>query len=219
MVRTLLFGGSFNPIHLGHLRLAIEALEQHGFAEVWLLPNGTPPHREAYATPAQHRLEMTRLACAPDSRLQVCDYELRRSETSYTVDTVRALKRLHPGRRFSFLTGMDAASDSPWKDFAGLLGELELFLAAERPGYSFQALLGRWSPATVDERTAARVLRALDVPLHELSSRLIRQRVAQGRSALGWLPESVRSYMEEHRLYLPGQPAPPSPGRVGEKSG
>jgi len=196
MSRILLFGGSFNPIHHGHLRLAVEALEQFNFDRVWLMPSGTPPHRQAYQVLAQQRLRMLELAAEQHPRLEVCSYELESAQTNYTVDTVAGLRSLWPEVQFSFLTGMDVVYDHVWKDFGDLLGHLELFLVASRPGYDFERLLQKLEATQHRER-----LRWLQVPLHEVSSSMIRQRLSQGRSIHFWVPEAVRVYAEEQGIY------------------
>lgn len=201
MTRTVIFGGSFNPLHNGHLRIAVEALESYAFDEVWLLPSGTPPHRQRYAVSGDVRLHMVELACLTHPQLRACDYEIRRGEPSYSVDTVRALRALHPDRSFSFLTGIDAVMDYAWKDFGVLLGQLELFLTASRPGYRFEALAEKYRDYPHADR-----LRHLPVPLHEVSSSLIRERLAQGRSIAYWVPDNVLRYIEERQLYRGSTP-------------
>lgn len=195
-MRTLIFGGSFNPVHHGHLRLAVEALETHGFDEAWLMPGGTPPHRAAYGIDPQHRLEMVRLASLSHPRIQPCAFEVLSKDVTYSVDTVRHLREQHPNRQFSFLTGIDAVYDYRWKNLDKLLGDLEFFLAASRPGYDFSRLLDKLADLQHRDRMAH-----LDVPLHEVSSSLIRARLQAGRSIVYWVPEAVREYIEHHQLY------------------
>lgn len=197
MAHILLFGGSFNPVHNGHLRLAVEALEQKGFDKVWLMPSGTPPHRQAYAQLPQHRLEMLKLACQGHPQLEVCDYELTSARKNYSLDTVRALKARCPHDRFSFLTGVDVLYDYEWRGFGELLGELESLVVAGRPGYSFAKLLEKLAGTPHLERMVE-----LPVPLHEVSSSLIRQRLAAGRSIHFWVPEPVRVYVEAQGIYV-----------------
>lgn len=196
MTHILLFGGSFNPVHNGHLRLAVEALEQLQFDRVWLLPSGTPPHRDAYAQRPEQRLEMLRLACQSHPQLEVCDYEITSGRRNYSVDTVQALKGLWADCRFSFLTGVDVVYDYEWRGFDQLLTELETFVVAGRPGYSFARLLEKLAGLPHLDR-----MRELPVPLHEVSSSLIRERLSAGRSIHFWVPEAVRVYAETHGIY------------------
>lgn len=197
MSSILLMGGSFNPIHNGHLRIALEGLEYLGYERVWLLPNGLPPHRLAYEIKAEHRLAMLEQVCAADAaRFELCRFEVDRCEVSYTVDTVAALRATYPQHRFAFVTGMDAVYDYRWKEFDHLLGQLEAFLVASRPGYDFQALLERLSDVSNRDR-----IRPLTVPLHEVSSSLIRERLRQGRSIRYWVPDCVEAYLAREALY------------------
>lgn len=196
MARILLFGGSFNPVHHGHLRLAVEALEQHAFDKVWLLPSGTPPHRQAYSQDPEHRARMLELALADHPRLEVCRFELESKEVNYTYATVSALAELWPEHRFSFLTGLDVVYDHKWRNFEQLLDKVEHFLVASRPGYEFTRLL--------EKLTGTRhltKLSELQVPLHQVSSSLIRERLQQGRSIHYWVPEPVRVYIENQGIY------------------
>lgn len=196
VARVLLFGGSFNPVHFGHLRLAVEAGEQHSFDSIWFLPSGTPPHRMAYTEPSEHRLGMLQLACSDHPKFSLCRLEVDSQTTNYTVETVALLQAQFPQHRFSFLTGMDVVYEHRWKDFNRLLKQLEVFLVASRPGYDFEALRQRLHPLTLAEN-----LQELQVPLHALSSSLIRQRIQQGRSVDFWLPPRVLGYIRENGLY------------------
>ena len=96
-MRIGIFGGSFNPVHNGHIRLAVTAAEEYGLDKVYLVPSRVSPHRSSdeYAS-GEDRTEMLRLACAADSRLEVCDYELRTDRVSYTVYTVEYFRSLYP---------------------------------------------------------------------------------------------------------------------------
>ena len=196
MARVLLFGGSFNPVHNGHLRLAVEALEQVGFDQVWLVPSGTPPHRQAYTQEPEHRARMLELAVADHPQLQVCRHELDSHEVNYTYQTVCQLAARWPEHRFSFLTGLDVVYDYRWRNFEELLEALEHFLVASRPGYEFGLLL--------EKLTGTRhltKLSELQVPLHQVSSSLIRERLQQKRSIHYWVPEPVRVYIENQGIY------------------
>lgn len=196
MARILLFGGSFNPVHHGHLRLAIEALEQFAFDRVWLLPSGTPPHRQAYAQEPEHRARMLELACQGHTGLEVCRYELDSTGVNYSYETVLNLSRQWPQHRFSFLTGLDVVYDYKWRNFDGLLELVEHFLVAGRPGYDFVRLLEKLTGTPHLTK-----LSELKVPLHQVSSSLIRERLQQGRSIHFWLPETVRVYIENQGIY------------------
>lgn len=202
MARVLLFGGSFNPIHHGHLRLAVEALEQHGFEQVWLLPSGIPPHRQAYQEESKDRLHMLELAVAQHPLLQVCRYELERGGVNYTYETVTQLECVWPEHRFSFLTGMDVVYNHRWRNFSELLEKLERFLVGSRPGFEFHQLLDKLNGTPHLEK-----LEELKVPMHQVSSSTIRERVQQARSIHYWVPEAVRVYIEQQGIYRQRGPA------------
>lgn len=196
MARVLLFGGSFNPVHHGHLRLAVEALEQFSFDQVWLVPSGTPPHRQAYAQEPEHRAHMLELAVADHPQMAVCRHELDSSGINFSYNTVCQLAELWPEHRFSFLTGLDVVYDYKWRNFEELLERLDHFLVASRPGYEFSQLL--------EKLTGTRhltKLSELQVPLHQVSSSLIRERLRQKRSIHYWVPEPVRVYIENQGIY------------------
>ena len=182
-----LFGGTFNPIHHGHLIMAQEALLQADLDQVWLLPNARPPHKEAAAVGSAERLEMTRLAAAKHERLVVCPVELERQGPSYTYETVEILKARHPDYQFSFITGVDAVLKYEWKRFDHLLSLLNRFLVAARPGYD-------------DSRLPAG-LSVFNVPLIEISSTAIRNRVQSGQPITFWVPKPVEEYILKNRLY------------------
>ena len=196
MTRVLLFGGSFNPVHHGHLRLAVEALEQYSFDRVWLLPSGTPPHRLAYGQDPQHRAHMLELAVAEQDQLEICRYEIESTVVNYTFETVRQLENLWPAHRFSFLTGLDVVYDYRWRNFEELLERVEHFLVASRPGYEFPQLMEKLKGTQHLDKISE-----LKVPLHQVSSSLIRERIQAGRSIHYWLPNSVRVYIESQGIY------------------
>ena len=196
MTRVLLFGGSFNPVHHGHLRLAVEALEQFSFDRVWLLPSGNPPHRQAYGQEPEQRAHMLELAVAGQDRLEICRYEIESSGVNYTFETLSQLSRLWPDHRFSFLTGLDVVYDYRWRNFEQLLELVEHFLVASRPGYEFSQLLEKLAGTESLDK-----IKELKVPLHQVSSSLIRERIQAGRSIHYWLPDPVRVYIESQGIY------------------
>lgn len=141
-MRLGLYGGAFNPIHRCHLVVAEAANTRLGLDRVLFIPTGDPPHKPpSEFTPAAHRLEMVRLAIAPHPHFQVSDIETRRPAKSYTIDTVRELRTIHPaGTRFTFIVGLDAFTDiASWREPERLL-ELCEFAVVSRPGFLFKSL-------------------------------------------------------------------------------
>ena len=137
-----ILGGTFNPIHLGHLHLAHEVRSKLDLDEIWFIPTGTPPHKtdEELASPAD-RFEMVRLGISGHPFFKISDIELKRVEKSYSIDTVRAFKKTYPRDEFFFMIGLDAFMDIPsWKESAALLQSVH-FIVVSRPGYHFMDLV------------------------------------------------------------------------------
>lgn len=203
---TAIFGGTFDPVHVGHLNLARQLLERRGLAQFVFVPAARPPHKQDQAiAPAAARLAMLELALAGEPRFFVSDFELRRRRLSYTVDTAT-----HFGRRFGdrlfLVIGADSLRDLHcWHASARLVSTFNL-LVYPRPGYPLPAaadLAARFGAAN-----AARLLAAV-VPGTEVdvSSTEIRARLAAGKSVNGLLPPPVIEYIQAQRLYgAPGAP-------------
>lgn len=214
-----LLGGTFNPIHNGHVAIAHQAREALALDRVVLIPTGDPPHKpHENLAAAKDRFEMVRLAIASDPSLSISDVEVRRSGKSYTIDTIRLLQQEYgPEARLFFLIGLDAFLEFPtWRDPATLL-TLCSFVVLSRPGLSFQALSGLplippIPQASLVELDAGRSLR-LDVPVgaqsliclrlppNSVSASDIRARIAQGAPTANLLPPVVESYILQHHIY------------------
>lgn len=190
--RIGLFGGTFDPIHIGHLVAAEQVRDQLNLAQVWFLPAPDPPHKNGQTvTAANHRMQMVKRATANHPHFYVSRVEFERSGSSYTVDTMAALRKRHPQYAFYFIIGMDMVQDLPnWHRIEQLVQETE-FIGLARPGYDKPSLA---------EPIARRVQYA-EMPLLEISATAIRERVKEGRSIRYLVPESVRNYIEEHHLY------------------
>ena len=182
-----LFGGSFDPVHLGHLVVADAAAELLG-ASVRLMPAREQPFKRgaAAATPAQ-RTAMLELAVSGNPRLTVERIELELPAPSYTVRTLRALALREPGNRFTLLLGTDAARELPaWHEAAALPGLADIVVFG-RPGCPLPANLP--------------IQRVIDVPAIGISATDVRRRVAAGRSIRYLVPDGVREYIAAHGLY------------------
>jgi len=193
------FGGTFDPVHLGHLLVAEEAREQLGLERLLLLPARDPWLRGREATPAHHRLAMLRLAVADYPAFEVCTLEMERSGPSYTTDTLEELHHLHgPDVQVFFLIGWDALRELPrWHEPARVLSLCTL-VALTRP-----AADEPWAELETALPGAGAHIQRLEVPLIEISGTTVRQRVAQGRSIRYWVPEPVRQYILANGLYRP----------------
>lgn len=202
--RLGVMGGTFDPIHYGHLVAAEAAAEEFGLDQVIFVPAGQPPHKQPGAvSEARHRYLMTVLATVPNPRFTVSRVDINRPGPSYTVDTLRELHaRFGPGVELYFITGADAMLQIlKWKD-AEALFSLCHFIAATRPGFRLSRLETVLGP--VMEKYRSRI-HPLKVPALAISSTDIRQRVRSGRSVRYLLPDAVMHYIEKSGLYRDGR--------------
>ncbi len=207
------FGGTFDPVHYGHLRPLLELQEQLGLAEVRLIPCHIPPHRGIPGATAAERLAMLQLALQEAPGLVIDERELQRDGPSYTVDTLRSLRQeLGERQPLVLMMGMDAFLGLPsWYDWQAL-SALAHIAVAHRPGYRLDeagvdaelaALLARCrseDPAELRRTAAGRII-FKSVTQLEISATDIRRRVASGTSIRFLLPEAVRRFIEQQHLY------------------
>ncbi|WP_027338627.1 nicotinate-nucleotide adenylyltransferase [Halonatronum saccharophilum] len=191
-----IMGGTFDPIHNGHLLTAQCAAYQHNLEKVIFVPSGNPPHKtEKKITDAQERYVMALLATMSNPIFDVSRIEIDREGLSYTVDTVREFKKIYPDRKIYFITGADAILEIfTWKNPEKLLEETE-FIAASRPGYCLSQL-GQKIYDSYRE-----TIHPLQIPGLAISSTDIRARVEEGRPIKYQLPESIEAYIKKHNLY------------------
>jgi nicotinate-nucleotide adenylyltransferase len=200
MARVGLLGGTFNPPHLGHLVCAQEAHCALGLDRVLLVPAREPPHKAVEHDPGvEHRIAMCEAAVAGDPRLAVSLVDARRDGPAYTVDTLRELHAHAPGDELTFIVGGDMAHSLPtWREPEALL-ELAMLAVAERAGASRAGILERVSRL----RGAADRLHFFDMPRIDVSSSLIRARLAADRPVRYLVPDAVAAYIEREGLYAP----------------
>ncbi len=189
--RVGVLGGTFDPIHLGHLAAASEVHFALSLDTVVVVPTAEQPFKEGLeVTPADHRVAMARLAVAADPRLEVSTVDVDRGAPTYTVDTLNDLRAARPDAAWFFITGADAlARLGEWKDAEGLW-DLATFVGVTRPGYAFGPL---------DPR-----VRLVEVPGLAVSSTDIRRRVRVGEPFRYLVPDAVADYIVEHHLYRGG---------------
>ncbi|MBC2595065.1 nicotinate (nicotinamide) nucleotide adenylyltransferase [Ruficoccus amylovorans] len=185
-------GGSFDPVHYGHLLIAQDAQEQLALDRVYFVPSPhTPLRDEAPSVDSVHRVAMLDLALQGDERLQVEECEIRLPEPSYTVDTLTRLRRKHADARLFWIVGADhVAKFARWHEPQRLL-ELAEIIVVSRPGDEL---------AVPEGFPSERFHLVLGHPFAVCSSE-IRQRFADGKSARFFLPPTVEAYIETHRLY------------------
>lgn len=203
------FGGTFDPVHYGHLRAAIEAREKLGLKDFRMLPAGTPPHRSNTFAAAEHRLAMLKLALSHQNDLTLDGREVSRGGASYMVDTLAELHLDAPGARLLLMIGQDAANSlDQWHDWRTLF-ELSHVVILRRPEskhvYS-DALLEQVESRTVMDpaeliSAPSGLVMPLEVTQLAISSTDIRRRIRLGLSPRYLLPETVISYIREHGLY------------------
>lgn len=196
--RIGVFGGTFNPIHMGHLMIAEFATEAFGLETTIFVPTGSPPHKGVAIASAADRYQMTALAILDNPRFTISDIEIQRSGVSYTVDTIRELKRQYPkGTEFYFICGTDSIQDLPnWKFNRELL-EQAYFIGATRPdGSDFIGNIIDYFGALGKEK-----IHLLEVPELALSATVLRERLKAGQSVRYIVPDVVIRYIEEHSLY------------------
>jgi nicotinate-nucleotide adenylyltransferase len=213
-----LLGGTFDPVHYAHLRLADEALEHLGLARVRWIPSGSPGHRAAPRTPGRHRLEMVRIAVRDEPRFEVDDAEAGSATPCFTIDTLHRLRgEVGPEVPLVFIIGADQLhAFHTWRAWRELLA-IAHFAVGERPGFAVdrQALPAEvgaeyaqraGTPAALAAAPAGRIV---PFPMTQLgiSASELRRRLASGRSARYLLPPEVLAYIRANRLYREDQPA------------
>jgi nicotinate-nucleotide adenylyltransferase len=196
-----IFGGTFNPIHTGHLVVAQDALEALRLDSVMFLPCANPPHKSPESlAPASQRLQMIRAAIKGDDRFSVSDIEIKRGGKSYSVDTVRELRRRHPRTDWFFIIGSDSFKDlHGWREIE-TLSRLCEFVVVARPTFDMRKMTaGRIG---LDAATFKRVSRhQLRAHLVDISSTEIRERVRAGKSIRYLVPPAVAAHIKKNSLY------------------
>ena len=207
------FGGSFNPIHFGHLRIAEEVREGLGPDKVIFIPAAAPPHKpDEPLSPAHSRLEMVELAIADNPGFEASNMEIRRGGLSFTIETVRELKKADPALKISLILGDDSFNGiSTWCEYEALL-EMVHLIVVPRPGYGMKKIgealpveLARkfWYDASTGSylNSFGTSVRYFDTTLMDISSSGIRAWIKEGGSVRYLLPEKVIEYIAEKGLY------------------
>jgi nicotinate-nucleotide adenylyltransferase len=181
-------GGTFNPVHLGHLVLAEQAREALRLEKIIFIPSGHPPHKKASGlAPARQRYQMAALAVKGNPYFEVSDLEISRGGISYSIETVKELKSVYCRAKLYFIVGSDFLKEAfSWKNIDSL-GKISKFAVAARPGYSFTKLPANMQGIRVD---------ALDI-----SATDIRKRIKLEKSIRYLVPEEVRKYILKKKLY------------------
>ncbi|MGI2258716.1 nicotinate-nucleotide adenylyltransferase [Shewanella sp. GXUN23E] len=203
-----LLGGTFDPIHFGHIKPALEVKQQLGLDEVWLMPNAIPPHKASSITDAAHRLAMVQAVCDTTPGLKLCDIELQLAADgapSYSVTTLTELRQRFPLCDFVFLMGMDSLQNLPsWHAWQQLL-TLCQFAVCTRPGWQpdraqLPKVINQAIVAQLTQGIAGQI-QLLDVTPRPCSSTAIRQAMKIGNLPADMLPKEVLDYIRLHGLY------------------
>ncbi|MCE5195130.1 MAG: nicotinate-nucleotide adenylyltransferase [Nitrospiraceae bacterium] len=212
-----ILGGTFNPIHIGHLRAAEEVLEKLKLNFVIFMPSGSPPLKNNGLADAKHRYKMTRLATFRNRNFKISDIEYKKKSISYSVNTLKHLYRLYPDASFYFILGIDAFLEIPkwWKPKELL--KLTNFVVISRPPFKFSDLssfpfskisesvlkkieTGKTGIYRTKLKTNRDVILLKLTPL-EISSTVIRKLIKEGKTAKYLLPEEVESYIISNKIY------------------
>jgi nicotinate-nucleotide adenylyltransferase len=199
-MRLGLYGGTFDPIHLGHLILAEQCREACGLDRVWLIATGSPPHKPGGRTAVAHRLEMVRIAIAGYPAFAASDIEAKRPGPHYSVETLEAIRSDHPDDDLFFLIGADSLADLPmWRE-PERIAQLATIVVVNRPG------IEEVDPTQLpDFGPGSHPLAWVSIPPVGIASSDLRRRLAEGRSIRYMVPRGVEAYIEAHGLYR--QPA------------
>jgi nicotinate-nucleotide adenylyltransferase len=207
--RVGIMGGTFDPIHCGHLDAASAAATALSLTELLVVTSNVPPHRASPAASSYHRFAMVALAVAGHAGWQASDIELREAGRSFTSSTLQKLHALGyaPGELF-FIIGADAFADiMSWVDYPAIL-DYASFAVVARPGHRvgdlaqrLPTLAGRIVRPPLDSSRREMSIVLLDAPTADVSSTAIRERRARGESIAGLVPDSVRQHIEQHELY------------------
>jgi nicotinate-nucleotide adenylyltransferase len=205
-------GGSFDPVHIGHLRVAIEARDLLQVDQLRLIPCGQPAHRDKSIATAAQRLHMLELAVADEQALMVDDREIRKNRLSYSVDTLTDLRAESGQQPICLIIGADAYQQlNTWHQWKRLF-DLAHLVVVQRPGYTittssnvaeYTAQRSTENPEQLTKQSAGSVY-FLQIPALEISSTRIRTLVSEGKSIRYLVPDSVNRWMQQHRVYQTG---------------
>lgn len=195
-----IMGGTFDPIHNGHLLLGEQAYQEYGLDRIWYMPSGQPPHKKDHnVTDSRIRLEMTRLAMVGREGFSCSDFEVMRSGNTYTSQTLKMLHQMYPGHTFYFIIGADSLYEIEyWHEPQKVLAQA-VILAAVRDYESADRSIENQIAYLKDKyRADVRMLHCREI---DISSAELRRMTALGESIEAFVPESVARYIQEHHLY------------------
>ncbi len=194
-----IMGGTFDPIHIGHLIIAEEARVLLKLEEVIFIPTGNPPHKKiSNVTDSLHRYRMTKLAIEDNPYFSISPIEIERKGTTYTIDTINKLKETFNNTEFFFIIGGDSIINiDKWKDYKQLLQNCK-FIVAKRKGIPCKEIEEKIEEIN---RVYGKTIYEIPVPYIDISSTKIRTKVIENKSIKYYVPVSVENYIVENKLY------------------
>ncbi|QYJ87051.1 nicotinate-nucleotide adenylyltransferase [Shewanella mesophila] len=208
-----ILGGTFDPIHFGHINPLLEVYQALDLDQIWLMPNHIPPHKQQPNSSTKHRLAMANLVCEQYPQLVLCDIEAKRDTPSYSVATLEALRKTHPKDHLLFIMGMDSFVNLPsWYQWQRLLTLCHI-VVCQRPGWQvadnplMQQLLekhagDKHSLATAElNQEYSGIIFTVDITEQPYSSTDIRAQLASNKLTDDAMPEVISTYITEHGLY------------------
>lgn len=201
-----ILGGTFDPIHLGHLIVAELVREHLGLDQIIFVPNGNPPHKDQVRTTAQQRLKMVSLAIEGNDCFSVSDFEIEKKEKAYTIDTIKHFRLIYPNQKLFFIIGGDClAGIRNWYKFAELINICQFAVFPRMTDkkslsdISLESEFKDWQIKNPD--LPAEKFLFVDVPLIQLSSTYLREKIEKGKTIRYLLPEKVEKYINKNNLY------------------
>jgi nicotinate-nucleotide adenylyltransferase len=198
-LKKAIFGGTFDPIHIGHIHIAYEALYNLHLDKIIFMPAGNPPHkRNKNITDAQIRYDLVKRAIESETQFEISNYEINKSENSYTYETVEIFSELQPNIEWYFLIGVDSLMDlDNWKNVERILNNCKL-VVYNRAGFTAQEVFVQKSYL---EKKFNKKIIYIDMPIIDISSTNIRSNIKAGRKVNYLLPRGVEEIIHEHNLY------------------
>lgn len=195
MYKIGVFGGSFNPIHNGHVNIAVKAKEELKLDKMLIMPTGTSPHKEKAAVSFDNRFEMCRLAFLNYKDFEICDIEGKTSSRNYTINSLRLIKKQYPNNsQFFLLIGADMLFHfEKWYKYESILNECNVIAAARENGQYVDML---------EYATELGKIKVLNIPVKQASSSEVRERIGKGENANELLPPAVSEYIKKKQLYV-----------------
>ena len=193
-----IMGGTFDPIHYGHLSIAEYVREEFNLDKILFIPTGNPPHKSKLRTDKLDRYNMVLLAIKNNKGFIASSIEIDREKSTYTIDTLKELHKTYKNSELYFITGADTICDMEnWRN-VGENFELATFIAAKRPGISEEEVKEKIE--NLEELYDAKI-KTVDAPLLDISSTYIRRQIKENKSVKYLIPDEVQSYIDEKQIY------------------